>query len=438
MNTNKSTTTTYTIFATELERVTKKLDRLVRKAVKSGTPFSYSVGQEHPQTLELTIEDPDSPYGLRIKKCTLPVVDITLNTETLIFSNGWELRARVEQGEKGRIVRGIGFKEVPASWYTDECRCDHCNAKRFRKISFYCEHENGEIKQVGKNCLRDFTGISPESAVIWSEVYNTITMPRHVGGKKWSELSLFQLVETELALAHSCDSIQKNGYRKTCELNCTREDVAAKLKSDSTPSQDGIKKAKLIMAWLIGLDPIVRNEQKAIHDAELKAKATRLFADEQRVLDLQRNQIGRLESHCIAFALSGFAKYQDLGVLSYMPIAYEKYTNAIAQRNYWAAKRQIWEAERLDAVKKSQHIGTIGQRISVNVVSARLLTSWETEYGILYMYQFKDNNGNVYIWKTGKEVDTDTNIVLKGTVKQHNTFREVKQTVLTRCAVLAA
>jgi hypothetical protein len=48
-----------------------------------------------------------------------------------------------------------------------------------------------------------------------------------------------------------------------------------------------------------------------------------------------------------------------------------------------------------------------------------------------------DKEGNVYIWKTGKDMEKDgaENKTLVGTLKEHNEYKGVKQNVLTRCKI---
>ena len=68
----------------------------------------------------------------------------------------------------------------------------------------------------------------------------------------------------------------------------------------------------------------------------------------------------------------------------------------------------------------------------------KLLTSWETMYGYTYMYKFTDNNGNIFTWKTGTWIDTESvsSVNLKATIKAHSEYRGIKQTELTRCKIL--
>lgn len=112
------------------------------------------------------------------------------------------------------------------------------------------------------------------------------------------------------------------------------------------------------------------------------------------------------------------------------------------------AKRIANEAEeaRIKAQKAiSQHVGQIGEKLDLEVTFDH--TAWfecaafhgfGTE--IRYIHTFKDDAGNVLIWKTSTGLG-DINpqegerVRLRGAVKEHNEYKDEKQTVLTRCKV---
>lgn len=74
--------------------------------------------------------------------------------------NGWKLLARVEfNGIIGNVVHIVPTVNDDGSF--EQYRsvgsvCEHCNSKRYRKDIFVLEHENGQRKLIGRNCLADF------------------------------------------------------------------------------------------------------------------------------------------------------------------------------------------------------------------------------------------------------------------------------------------
>lgn len=83
----------------------------------------------------------------------------------------------------------------------------------------------------------------------------------------------------------------------------------------------------------------------------------------------------------------------------------------------------------------SKFVGEVGQRLEF-VLKVTKAVPLETYYGGT-MYSFIDENKNVFVWRasSAKLVVGNTEHI-KGTIKAHNIYRNVEQTVLTRCTVL--
>lgn len=102
--------------------------------------------------------------------------------------------------------------------------------------------------------------------------------------------------------------------------------------------------------------------------------------------------------------------------------------------------------------KASEFIGQIGGKIDIEATYIKT-AAFDTHYSYYgettYIHQFKDDNGNILVWKTANSVeevkngehrfiDAGSRVRLKGTVKDHNEYREQKQTALIRCKVATA
>ena len=231
-----------------------------------------------------------------------------------------------------------------------------------------------------------------------------------------------------LVLAHAYDAIQKDRYRKSSDPGGTRDTATARVLANEEPTAEGQERAKLIREWLVSLEQIVRNEDAAIDVAWRKVEETDDDQDKRAAWKLENNRTGSMERNCIPLALSGYAKTRHFGLLAYMPLAYERYLE-------WKAREEKREAERLAAAEASEHVGTVGQRITITAATAKLVTSWETMYGVTRLYKFTDDQGNVFVWRASKSIEISDGMKIKGTVKDHSEYGGVKQTVITRCAV---
>ena len=109
------------------------------------------------------------------------------------------------------------------------------------------------------------------------------------------------------------------------------------------------------------------------------------------------------------------------------------------------AERLAKEAEeqRIKEQKaKSQHIGQVGDKIEMDVILDH--RAWFDipsfrGYGTdtMYIYTFRDDQGNAIVWKTSKGLvhENGQRLHLKATIKEHSEYDGEKQTIITRAKV---
>lgn len=82
----------------------------------------------------------------------------------------------------------------------------------------------------------------------------------------------------------------------------------------------------------------------------------------------------------------------------------------------------------------SEYQGEVGQRLEIEVTVEKAI-HLDGYYGPSTMHIMRDANGNAYVWTTAsKSWEEGSEKRIRGTIKDHKTYRNVKQTVLTRCA----
>lgn len=142
----------------------------------------------------------------------------------------------------------------------------------------------------------------------------------------------------------------------------------------------------------------------------------------------------------------------------------KEHAEEIAQRE--AERKAKEEAEAKERAEReareraekaiSQYRGEAGEKIDETVTylftahfEVKSFAGFGTE--TMYLHGFRDDNGNKLIWKTSNEnfrykkiegtavwdrvVEEGTRVHLKGTIKEHNEYKEEKQTILTRCKI---
>lgn len=88
---------------------------------------------------------------------------------------------------------------------------------------------------------------------------------------------------------------------------------------------------------------------------------------------------------------------------------------------------------------KSEYVCGVGVKIS-KLLTLTKICSFETQYGTTYIYNFVDDNENVFIWKTATVPKIDTfkegvKVVVTGKVKEHKEYKGIRQNILTRCKI---
>lgn len=390
----------YTVYANQVEEVTKRLDRMAKKAARYGIPFSYTVGEEHPVQIAVQKYDDVNHHLYTDKVVTVAGVDFDLDCEELIRASGWKVLAHIEHGDLGNIVTGIGCDSIKNEWYMAPARCDHCNTNRKRTVTFIVENENGEQKQVGKSCLKEYTGISPDTAIMWAELRGFFPEMEIRDG--WTGFASALMDETKTVLAYAYDSIKKDGYGRRDSSHSTFGAVLESLRKGPDPSKEGMEAAEKMIDWLKDVGDRFDREDSTVW-----------------------KEAGDLERNCVPFARSGFVKRQQIGRLCYIPVAYSKHVQHLMETE---RKREARKKE-----KDSEYVGKIGERIKFVATTVTELASWDTQYGRTFLYKMTDEAGNVFIWFASGCYETGIDIEVTGTVKDHNEREGVKQTILTRC-----
>ena len=80
--------------------------------------------------------------------------------------------------------------------------------------------------------------------------------------------------------------------------------------------------------------------------------------------------------------------------------------------------------------------GEIKERLTLELTCTRII-HFDGTYGRSTLLSFEDEDGNIFTWTTStdKDIVEDGKYIIAGTVKDHITYRNTQQTVLTRCSI---
>ena len=377
----------YEIFEGNMERLEKKLNTIRNRCQVYGCEFNFEVVGE---------------VFHKVDDDTLRFVQVEASGIARV--NGWEFVATIEHNNPMNVIRAFRTEyEIPERYYTSAPICEHCNSKRNRKDTYLIRNtETGEFKQVGKSCLKDFTnGLSAEAVVQYISWFDELIKGETPSG---SSFPVYYKVETVVQLA--VEAVNLYGYQKAV-----------------SPYEEGYYRQstkEVVIDMLSGGRYAKVHEDKGFNtnregNVEKAAEVLRFVAS----METEFGYVSNLKTLC-----SGeYCQSRDLGIV----------VSAVACYNREMARKEKQEIEKKKAAKSSW-VGTVGERVTLTSAEAKLLTSWDTMYGVTFMYQFTDEAGNTYIWKTGNIIE-ETRVSLKGTVKAHGEFNGIKQTELTRCRI---
>ena len=384
----------YAIYEGNLERLRKKMVRIQNKCRKYGCDFRYEeVGEEF---REVTNE-----YGEVINTRF-----VLVEAEGHSVINGWRFVASLDHTAKGNIICKATDIEVPERYYCGDPVCEHCGNKRVRYTFIVRNDETGEFKQVGRNCLCDYThGMSAEGVAKYMDGIDEL-----IQGEATTGCTITRYYNTEEYLRYVAETIRHFGYVKNSGYERSTRNRAE--------NYYGVDHG---WRFIGDLREQYMNEMSACGFDANSEEATKKVADAVAWLNDQPEDNNYMHNLKTAVSLEAVS-VGLFGVLASLFPTYDRELEREAERRREAEKGA-----------NSHWVGEVGKRITVEFVGAKVVTSWESMYGVTYVWKILDKDGNVFTWKTSCDLPDSGKMV--GTVKEHKEFRGVKQTELTRCRV---
>ena len=389
-----------------IEKLRKKAEKIKRKCEKLGCLFTYEeTGEEYEKYKD---ENGDE----------ITVRYILVEAEGKAVVNGWQFVGSVEHTDKGNIISCVCAEDngIPKMYYDSRPFCEHCGRKRYRKSTFLLRNEEGgRYMQVGRNCLRDFTG-----------------------GMSVEGVSMYESFLHAAEEAQSGHGLHLKPYYNTTEwLHFVAETIIhfGYVKSQSTYSEDydpSVRStAQRAFEYWQALNGRFRMQTEYLRELKAEMDAVGFDENSPKALQMTKDALAWLEEqpedkgvyiHNLKVACSlEYTDGRNHGLLASLFPAWKK-----------DLEIKIEKKKKEEKEKLSEYVGEIGKRISFVPVEAEVVTSWDTQFGLTMLWKITDKDGNIFIWKTSNNVHEGTSMIT-ATVKEHTEFRGVKQTVITRC-----
>jgi len=324
--------------------------------------------------------------------------------------DGWTLMARIDHTQARNIIVQTGLTDrlVEEKWRDAGPDCDHCEHQRKRNDTFILCNEEGEWKQVGRNCLADFAGSTNPARwlVLFMGLRDSVGALEEDDYSGYSKADPFidtiAYLENVSVLVtehgwYSRSAWRENGHTGICTADRALHNMFPHRPEDALPinEENGLE-AKAAIAWV----------------RELQSK--------KRLNDYEYNLLAVTDDDC-------FNAMRYTGIVASIIMAYRR-DKGIDERG---TKKEIVSVHQGELKERMDLTLTITKRIDMEVNSY-------SGYGfdMLRIHIMEDEAGNVYTWKTTSEhLEEEWTYQMRGTVKEHTEYRGTPQTVLTRCKV---
>lgn len=402
------TATNFPILFERLDEAKAALDKLIKKAQRyNNTDISYEVGERFLETK--TIVGEFETYKVQIEK-----VWINVFGDAPKYGD-YEFMAHVEIGNDGNMIDSLpGVDNLDPKFRHSTGYCDHCQTNRRRKDVYVVQDRStGEQLQIGRTCLRDFMGVDDPAKIAnrFASFAEMMSMGETYGGPNEPMFP----VEQVLALTVTC--VRLFGW-------CSRAMLERIGDPDLETTAFYVTRA---MTPSIMLDKSERALQKHILEAstdEDREKGREIMSHVRETMGDKTDYEHNLKT---LFAKDVIFGYKRLPLLVSAYAAWRRYTKA--QEKKAAQKAQA---------AHSKWQGELKERLrGINVVMTDQRSIGFNDFGETYLIKFRDTEGNLYSWFTGRTIDADEGdaMVIDGTVKKHNEYNGTQETVLTRVKV---
>lgn len=315
---------------------------------------------------------------------------------------------------------------VPWRFHSAGCDCAHCHANVTRNNLFIVHNaKTGEIAQVGRNCLKeygfsqtgvngivDFCKISASIAQKYKELHDEQSN-WHDEYNYGSGMKMYESTELELWIA-TCAAVIKSvgSYIGTRDAefegrwydldDCQEDEISTfnaakrRLSRNWTPSDEEREYAREVIEYAKNIE--IKGDFNRNFQAKIRELATFRHVPEPKL-------------SCLAFLPASFEKSKEI-----------------------AKKREEWQKV-LDGYA-DEYVGEVGDKLKDMKVTFTKCRKFEGYYGTTHFVEFVDEARRLLVWKTSKSDATGFSVgdkfVLSATIKAHDEYKGLKQTMITR------
>lgn len=398
--------------------------KLQKKAVKYGCgEISIEVGPLEPVRQWVRVYGED--VEVKTRHCL-----VTVHGEAPQVGE-YTLVARITHEGGTFFIDTVPGLEVDHRFRDGGKQCEHCHSNRQRKDLFIVEQKGNQI-QVGRSCLRDYLGIDDPSRVI--RKFQWFKDIRELG--EYSECHEDEELLPEL-LAVGCAADRQFTFVSKSLANklCDAADLAID-RGEKPPHVPRVTSYRV---------------EDALHPDDISGNQLDDIERRQAARDLY-NSVND-DDKAKARQVTEWVRTELEGSNDYIFNLKQAYSNDYILRKRLALtlsaigsynrdhEIKIERAKQESEYAASVHVGTVKERLKgvKGVVKFRRVVS-ENDWGVVELIKILTSDGNLLNWFTGSasdDFDLGNSIVFDGTVKKHDIYKGINQTIITRVKSLA-
>ncbi len=374
---------TYFLTAAELAATRQKLSKIIARAQRRG--FNGQVEL----TAVRAVRSHTTPTG---SKRTVHGYDVEVIGEPPRYE-GWTFVAAVDKTPAGTVVRTAPGAPAIANAEIEAGACEHCGTVRARRHTYLIRGEDGQVKQVGKTCLKDFLGWDTNPVFIDEDSLEADLLGEYGSSldRRGFDYDLLDLARVAFALT------DRFGYKSSSGYGVSTKDEVAEILNYG-------KNAENLLDQLDGY---------LLDDEEVRDR-----------LEVARESLTEptgFEANLSVILASDVVERGHLGLAATVGLVYNRAVKAAAEAH--APKYE------------SQWIGKVGERLEV-AGEVTQVTAIQGFYGTTLLVIVSVGEGDrvkmftTAAWADAAEVGDQ--VKLAGQVKAHEEYEGRRETVLKR------
>lgn len=304
-----------------------------------------------------------------------------------------------EQNEN--LIKKASEDVFVPSMYRTRRACDHCGTSRDRKATIILRsRETQEFVQVGKGCLKEYTGVSMSRYAMFLSFFDKVEEYVEMCEQD-KTVRVQRQYQVDDILEQTIEEVNKNGY--------VSRNLANETGKDST--------AYTVCNILWGCKNIMTGE--LLNSRYKVSSTTKKHVEEIKKFYAEYEDISGSDyiKNLQLLLKCKWVKANDVGLVVSAKGMYERLLNQQKE-----AQQKV----------KSEFAGNEGDKIAF-IGKPICVYSDYNEYGKFYIYKIVVEEGkHIFSWKTQKSLDREKEYSFNGTIKGHSVFRDEKQTVITR------